>query len=387
MAYDPYEINRIIGQVGNQLLGAGQLGLSSKRLGLEKRRLAMEEEMQPDRMSLLKQQVVAAKQSSLQKIMTLMYQFKSRGIPKEQSWPIMQRMMPKELGNVDVKDIDVLDDRIGMSWNDRASGTTVTWLENPENGEFEMVKTVDPMADPSSILIAKKLQEAKEAGDAEGVKRYTNILDTSRSAQFKTDTATGEVKRISQSGEVTGTGIESKPIVPASQVDEIATLETLLGDVANIENLKAWGYAGRVEGEWGAVKEYTGIGVNENEQKARTATATLKKNLFDIGGKVLTGNELKILEPFIPTIDDPESVYKVKLENFKREYNLILKNKREKLSSYGYRNETAPGVPSKPQTDYSLTELPDAAQYKGKKAESENGDLYISDGQTWHKIK
>ena len=68
MAYDPYEINRIIGQVGNQLLGAGQLGLSSKRLGLEKRRLAMEEEMQPDRMSLLKQQVVAAKQNSLQKI-------------------------------------------------------------------------------------------------------------------------------------------------------------------------------------------------------------------------------------------------------------------------------------------------------------------------------
>lgn len=387
MAYDPYEINRIIGQVGNQLLGAGQLGLSSKRLGLEKRRLAMEEEMQPDRMSLLKQQVVAAKQNSLQKIMTLMYQFKSRGIPKEQSWPIMQRMMPEDLGNVDVKDIDLLDNNAGMSWHDKASGTTVTWLENPETGGLEMVKTTDPMVDPTSILIAKKLQEAREAGDVEGVERYTNILDTSRSAQFRTDTASSEVKRISQSGKVTGTGIESKRTVPANQVDEIATIETVLDDVANIENLQAWKYAGRVKGKVGKAKEYTGIAVDENEQKSRTATATLKKNLFDIGGKVLTGNELKILEPFVPTIDDPESVYKVKLENFKREYNLILKNKREKLSSYGYRNEAAPGVPSKPQTDYSLTELPDAAQYKGKKAESENGDLYISDGQTWHKIK
>lgn len=383
MPYDPYKTNEMINQVGGLLLGAGQLGLGRERLGLDKRQLAMEEQLHPDRMSLLKQQVLASKQNSLQKIMTLMYQFKSRGIPKEQSWPIMQKMMPQELGNVDVKDIDVLDDRVGMSWNDRASGTTVTWHENPENGEFEMVKTVDPMADPSSILIAKKLQEAKEVGDVKAVERYTNILDTSRSAQFKTDTATGEVKRISQSGEVTGTGIESKPIVPASQVDEIATLETILGDVTNIENLKAWGYAGRVEGKWGAVKEYTGIGVNENEQKARTATATLKKNLFDIGGKVLTGNELKILEPFIPTMNDPEPVYRVKLENFKREYNLILKNKREKLSSYGYRNEMGQGSPKSMQDG-----KPDPVANNGRIIkDSETGERFQSNGIEWIKIQ
>ena len=239
------------------------------------------------------------------------------------------------------------------------------------------------MADPSSILIAKKLQEAKEVGDVKAVERYTNILDTSRSAQFKTDTATGEVKRISQSGEVTGTGIESKPIVPASQVDEIATLETILGDVTNIENLKAWGYAGRVEGKWGAVKEYTGIGVNENEQKARTATATLKKNLFDIGGKVLTGNELKILEPFIPTMNDPEPVYRVKLENFKREYNLILKNKREKLSSYGYRNEMGQGSPKSMQDG-----KPDPVANNGRIIkDSETGERFQSNGIEWIKIQ
>lgn len=383
MAYDPYEINRIIGQVGNQLLGAGQLGLSSKRLGLEKRRLAMEEEMQPDRMSLLKQQVVAAKQNSLQKIMTLMYQFKSRGIPKEQSWPIMQRMMPEDLGNVDVKDIDLLDNNAGMSWHDKASGTTVTWLENPETGGLEMVKTTDPMVDPTSILIAKKLQEAREAGDVEGVERYTNILDTSRSAQFRTDTASSEVKRISQSGKVTGTGIESKRTVPANQVDEIATIETVLDDVANIENLQAWKYAGRVKGKVGKAKEYTGIAVDENEQKSRTATATLKKNLFDIGGKVLTGNELKILEPFIPTIDDPESVYKVKLENFKREYNLILKNKREKLSSYGYRNEMGQGSPKSMQDG-----KPDPVANNGRIIkDSETGERFQSNGIEWIKIQ
>lgn len=355
---------------------------------LQRRMLINELRQEPAKMSMLNEQKKQLQIESISKMLNLISMFSARGYTKEQSWPIIQKIMPKEFINVDAKDITIQNTGTGnvrvIYENPSTRDSIISYIDE-NDGEvkyekFSGYKASIPDLAHRATLGGKEGKSAKQA------------LEMATRPQFITDEE-GNVLAVNPRGGMTDTGIKKRPLIPASQVNEMAILQTTLDDIANVEKYSAWKYAGMIKGRVGANKEKTGIAVNEQEQNARTAVATLKKNLFDIGGKVLTGNELKILEPYIPEMTDPEPVFKIRLENFKREYNLILKNKQNKFTQYGYKPEREISQIREsrkeeiPTNDYSLDELPDPSQYKGKKAESENGELYISDGTTWHKIK
>ncbi len=128
---------------------------------------------------------------------------------------------------------------------------------------------------------------------------------------------------------------------PLSQkeADDISTLDTVRQSIAKAKTLYNPAYVGPVAGRKGAVTGTVGVGTSTEEQTFRAANAELEKTLFDLGGKQLTANEIKVLKPFIPSTKDPAVTYEAKLKNFEAKYNDILNKKVESLNRIGFKAE------------------------------------------------
>ncbi len=133
----------------------------------------------------------------------------------------------------------------------------------------------------------------------------------------------------------------------SKESDDLSVLDSINISIQKAKSLYDPSFVGPVAGRLGNVAGKLGVGTSEQEQSFRAANAELEKTLFDLGGKQLTENEIKVLTPFIPNVKDPPITYRMKVKNFELKYNDILQKKVERLNQSGFgipRSEKGAGT-------------------------------------------
>jgi hypothetical protein len=138
-----------------------------------------------------------------------------------------------------------------------------------------------------------------------------------------------------------------KPL-SAAEADEMAALDSVLESVNKTKKLYKKEFVGPVAGRKGAVTGAIGKGTTEDEQEFRASNAEIKKTLFDLGGKQLTLNEIRVLTPFLPDVNDPPITYEMKVKNFETKYRDILSKKTKRFTGMGYGVGNAPNSNAPP---------------------------------------
>jgi hypothetical protein len=367
MPYNPYEVNRVMAQTNNSLLGSGELKLRQKNL-------AMEEQ--------------AFKVSSMQRMLGLTYQYESIGIPKEKYWPVLQKMAGGLLDNMEpgVMEMSNKGEPI-LLYKDEMSGDEIRGIMNPQNGEIDVTRFKNPDAERTSISTATQAVNAKTPEERD---RALEILDLAHSRTLATDSSTGERISRTWTGKLEGTGIEDKPHIGTEEVDKIAQWRSIKDRTKKLAKIFDAGYVGPVRARMFNAAQR----VMDLKQADRTrfiaATQDLKTTYGHLMfGGAYTATEEARIDAQMPDETLPPTAYVAKLVEFADKADMEIKSKLNEFKAQGYHvGETKTSKDKAPKSnDYPLSELPDPSLYQSKKAEDEDGNQYISDGKTWHRIK
>lgn len=154
--------------------------------------------------------------------------------------------------------------------------------------------------------------------------------------------------------DITPLGLRKK--MTAEQQDTVEKIQTLGGIADNLSALYKPEYTGKLQGGIsGKVREWTGLGMGDQEASFRSQTAELIKAAYALSGKQISVQEMERLKPFIPQVDDSDIMYTTKLDNFRKELSTILDRKMKLFKGEMPGSDTqAPA----PKSRFTIREIP-----------------------------
>jgi hypothetical protein len=132
-------------------------------------------------------------------------------------------------------------------------------------------------------------------------------------------------------------GIGGKP-APSGERESLNKLYEFDSELQRIETLFDPAFIGRLEGNWGTFKEFTGLGATEKESQFRQVVKNIGDTLLRLrSGAQINEQEYKRLLKLVPTIDLPDTVFSARLKSLRTAIRSSIGIRRKTLEQSGFK--------------------------------------------------